>query len=90
MKGHMPVTARERDNLAAGRAARSLAWITSNVFGDWAVQSGWFARALTILDEAGEERAEAGWVLILKSFSEPDVNGREERSDPPARPAPRL
>jgi len=68
----------ERDNLAAGRAARALAWITGNVFGDWAVQSGWFSRALTILDEAGEERPEAGWVLILKTFSEPDVKAREE------------
>jgi len=68
----------ERDNLAAGRAARALAWITGNVFGDWAVQSGWFARALSILDEAGEERPEAGWVLILRSFSEPDANAREE------------
>ena len=68
----------ERNNMAAGRAARALAWITGNVFGDWAVQSGWFARALTILDEAGEERPEAGWVLILRSFSEPDFNAREE------------
>ena len=26
-------------------AARALAWITGNIFGEWAVQSGWWARA---------------------------------------------
>jgi hypothetical protein len=36
---------RERENMAAGRAARTLAWITGNVLGNWAVQSGWLARA---------------------------------------------
>jgi len=68
---------RERDNLAAGRAARMVAWITGSVFGDWAVQSGWFARARTILEEAGEDRREHGWVLTMRSFSEPDAQVRE-------------
>jgi tetratricopeptide (TPR) repeat protein len=68
---------RERDNLAAGRAARMVAWITGSVFGDWAVQSGWFARARTILEEAGEDRREHGWVLTMRSFSEPDAQARE-------------
>ncbi|MGH9231436.1 MAG: hypothetical protein ACRD07_22375, partial [Acidimicrobiales bacterium] len=36
---------KDGDKMAAGRAARSAAWITGNVFGDWAVQNGWFARA---------------------------------------------
>jgi len=53
---------RERQNMAAGRAARTLAWITGNVLGDWAVRSGWLARARTILEEAGEDRPEHGWV----------------------------
>ena len=48
--------------MAAGRAARTLAWITGNIFGEWAVQSGWLARARTILEEAGEDRPERGWV----------------------------
>jgi predicted RecA/RadA family phage recombinase len=52
---------RERRSMAAGRAARSAAWITGNVFGEWAVQSGWHARAATILEEAGEDRPERGW-----------------------------
>jgi DNA-binding NarL/FixJ family response regulator len=68
---------RERQNMAAGRAARTLAWITGNVLGDWAVRSGWLARARTILEEAGEDRPEHGWVLIIKAFSEPDAQVRE-------------
>jgi DNA-binding NarL/FixJ family response regulator len=68
---------RERQSMAAGRAARTLAWITGNVLGDWAVRSGWLARARTILEEAGEGRREHGWVLIIKAFSEPDARVRE-------------
>jgi len=68
---------RERENLAAGRAARMVAWITGNIFGDWAVQSGWFARACTILEEVGPDRPEHGWVLVMKTFSEPDAQVRE-------------
>ena len=68
---------RERQSMAAGRAARTLAWITGNVLGDWAVRSGWLARARTILEEAGEDRPEHGWVLIIKAFSEPDAQVRE-------------
>ncbi|MGH2817341.1 MAG: LuxR C-terminal-related transcriptional regulator [Actinomycetota bacterium] len=63
--------------MAAGRAARTVAWITGNVLGDWAVQSGWFARARTILEEAGEDQPERGWVLIIKAYSEPDAQVRE-------------
>jgi hypothetical protein len=55
----------------------SSAWITGNVFGDWAVQSGWFARAVRILEEAGEDGPERGWVLVMKSLPEPDVGVRE-------------
>ena len=48
---------REGRSMAAGRAARTVAWITGNVFGDWAVQSGWFARAGTILEATGPTAA---------------------------------
>jgi hypothetical protein len=68
---------REGRSMAAGRAARAVAWITGNVFGDWAVQSGWIARAGTILEEAGQDRPERGWVLIMRSYAEPDVPTRE-------------
>jgi DNA-binding NarL/FixJ family response regulator len=68
---------RERNPTAAGRAALTSSWITGNVLGDWAVQSGWLARARTILEEAGEDGPEHGWVLIITAFSEPDVQVRE-------------
>jgi hypothetical protein len=41
---------RDGTAMAAGRAARTLAWITANVLGDWAVRSGWLARARSILE----------------------------------------
>ena len=68
---------RERQSMAAGRAARTVAWITGNVLGDWAVRSGWLARARALLEEAGVDRPEHGWVLIIKAFSEPDAQVRE-------------
>jgi DNA-binding NarL/FixJ family response regulator len=68
---------REHESMAAGRAARTVAWITGNVLGDWAVRSGWLARARTILAAAGEDRPEHGWVLILEASSEPDAQARE-------------
>jgi tetratricopeptide (TPR) repeat protein len=64
---------RERQSMAAGRAARTVAWITGNVLGDWAVRSGWLARARALLEEAGVDRPEHGWVLIIKAFSEPEA-----------------
>jgi tetratricopeptide (TPR) repeat protein len=66
-----------RDHMAAGRAARAVAWITGNVLGDWAVQSGWLARAQSTLKEAQEDRPEQGWVLIIKAWLEPDAKTRE-------------
>ena len=60
-----------------GRAARTLAWITGNVLGDWAVRSGWLARARTLLEEAGQDGPEHGWVQIIRAFSEPDARVRE-------------
>jgi DNA-binding CsgD family transcriptional regulator len=68
---------REHQSMAAGRAARTAAWITGNVLGDWAVRSGWLTRARTLLEEAGDDRPEHGWVLIIKAFSEPDPQVRE-------------
>ena len=68
---------REGQTVAAARVARILAWITGNVLGDWAVQNGWLARALRILAEVGEDAPEHGWVLIIKSYTEPDAAARE-------------
>jgi hypothetical protein len=63
--------------MAAGRAARTVAWIAGNVMGEWAVESGWRARARTILEEAGEDGPERGWVPMIRTFSEPDAQARE-------------
>jgi DNA-binding NarL/FixJ family response regulator len=68
---------KDGEHMAAGRAARTVAWIVGNVLGDWAVQSGWFARARTILEEAGEDGPERGWVLIIRAYSEPSAEVRE-------------
>jgi DNA-binding CsgD family transcriptional regulator len=67
----------ERRFLDAGRAARTVSWITGNVLGDWAVQSGWLGRARSVLVEVGEEGREHGWALILQAFAEPDPDARE-------------
>jgi DNA-binding CsgD family transcriptional regulator len=68
---------RERDPTAAGRAARTASWITGNVLGDWAVRGGWLARARSILQEAGGDGPEHGWVLLISAFTEPDPRVRE-------------
>jgi DNA-binding CsgD family transcriptional regulator len=68
---------REHEFLAAGRAARTVAWIAGNVLGDWAVQSGWLARARSLLAELGEDSPEHGWALILAAFAEPALGVRE-------------
>jgi tetratricopeptide (TPR) repeat protein len=41
------------------------------------VRSGWLARARALLEEAGVDRPEHGWVLIIKAFFEPDAQVRE-------------
>jgi DNA-binding CsgD family transcriptional regulator len=68
---------RERQFLAASRAARTVSWITGNVLGDWAVQSGWLGRARSVLAEVDEDSPEHGWALILQAFAEPDPAVRE-------------
>jgi DNA-binding NarL/FixJ family response regulator len=68
---------RERQYPAASRAARTVSWISGNVLGDWAVQSGWLGRARSILTELGEDSPEHGWALINESFAELDAGARE-------------
>lgn len=65
------------DLLGAARAARMLAWMHGNMFGDWAVRSGWLGRARTLLEAAGEESAEYGWVLMLEAENEADPARKE-------------
>jgi DNA-binding NarL/FixJ family response regulator len=68
---------REGNYLAAGRTARMVSWISGNVLGDWAVQSGWLARARSVLAEIGEDSPEHGWAMINEAFGEPDPAARE-------------
>lgn len=65
------------DRLAAGRAARVIAWLHGNVYGDWAVYSGWMGRARTLLEEAGEDSAEHGWVLMSQVVPDGDPARQE-------------
>jgi tetratricopeptide (TPR) repeat protein len=69
----------EGDPLGAARAARILAWLYINVFGDFAVAAGWLARADGLLDDAGEEGVERGWVELTRATKEPYSESRVGR-----------
>ena len=58
---------REGDLLAAARAARTLGWFHGSVYGDWAVYRGWVGRAVSLLEEAGVDSNEHGWVLLAQA-----------------------
>ena len=60
------------DRLGAGRVARIIAWLHVNLHGDWAVSNGWIGRARTLLEEAGPDSAEHGWVLTLQAVPDGD------------------
>jgi DNA-binding CsgD family transcriptional regulator len=68
---------REHNLAGAGWAAVTASWITGNVLGDWAVRNGWLARARAVLEEAGGDGPERGWLLLTKAFTEPDAQVRE-------------
>ena len=51
----------EGDLGAAARAARTVGWFRGWVFGEWAMYQGWTARAVSLLERAGDARAE-GWL----------------------------
>lgn len=69
----------EGDPLAAARAARVLSWLRLNVFGDFAVAAGWLARAERLLEDAGAESGEQGWVQLMRAVREPHGEARERR-----------
>jgi len=62
----------EDNRLSAGRVARVMAWLHGNVYGDSAVSSGWVGRARTLLEEAGDDSAEHGWVLVMQAAPDGD------------------
>lgn len=67
------------DRLGGAAAARMLSWVHGNVRGDWAVAGGWLARATRLLEEAGEDCLERGWIEVLGAGAEADPTVREER-----------
>jgi hypothetical protein len=60
---------REGNLLAAARAARTLGWFHGSVYGDWAVYRGWVGRAVSLLEQAGVDSNEHGWVLLARAQS---------------------
>lgn len=65
---------REGDLLAAARAARTLGWFHGSVYGDWAVCRGWVGRALSLLEQAGADSNEHGWVLVAQAQAGGDLD----------------
>jgi DNA-binding CsgD family transcriptional regulator len=68
----------EGDQLAAIRVARMLSYMYGAIMGDWAVSSGWLARAESLLAGTGDT-GEAGWVALNAGMFEPDRARKEER-----------
>lgn len=66
------------DQNSAIRVARTLAYMYGSVVGDWAVGSGWIARAQTLLLD-DPESVEAGWVALNLGMFEPDRPTKEHR-----------
>jgi DNA-binding CsgD family transcriptional regulator len=66
---------RDGDALAAARTARLLAWLHGNVYGEWAVASGWTARAIGLLEPVDQPSAR-GWVLQLRAYADPDLDSQ--------------
>lgn len=68
---------REGQTVGAARVARIWPGSPATCAGIGRVHNGWLSRALRILIEVGEDAPEHGWVLIIKSYTEPDAAARE-------------
>ena len=55
------------DGAAAARVARTLGYLHGTTAGDWAVASGWIARAKTLLNDEPES-GERGWVALTEGM----------------------
>jgi DNA-binding NarL/FixJ family response regulator len=66
------------NQLSAVRVARQLAPAYGMVLGDWAVSSGWMARAQTLLGE-GTDSPESGWVALNVGMFESDRSRKDEQ-----------
>jgi DNA-binding NarL/FixJ family response regulator len=65
------------DGLGAARMARIVAWLHGTIYGEWAIASGWMGRAHTLLEEAGTDSAQHGWLLILQAMPDGDPVAQE-------------
>jgi DNA-binding CsgD family transcriptional regulator len=70
---------RRGDQVAAARCARWLA-LGLRLRGEHAQCNGWLARAQRLLDDAGNDSVEYGYLLELGNFFEPDPAAAHERS----------
>jgi DNA-binding NarL/FixJ family response regulator len=62
--------------LDAVRCARTIAYFSA-VHGDWAVQSGWVARARSLLSEAEAGDLERAWLDLFDAFASSDLGATE-------------
>jgi ATP/maltotriose-dependent transcriptional regulator MalT len=69
----------EDDALSAARAARVLAWLHLNLYGDLALAGGWLSRAERLLEQADEDTVERGWADVVHAILEPYGESRERR-----------
>jgi DNA-binding CsgD family transcriptional regulator/tetratricopeptide (TPR) repeat protein len=59
--------------LAAARSARTVAWFRGYLYGEWALFEGWMGRARRVLEQAGEDSQEHGWVLLADAMAGDDL-----------------
>lgn len=67
----------EQQHLGAVRVARTLPMLYGTILGDWAVASGWLARAQTALATV-DDPEEQGWVALNSAMFEPDRNAKHD------------
>jgi hypothetical protein len=66
------------NGLGAVRVARMLGYLYGIVVGDWAIGSGWIARAQHLLD-AAIDSSERGWVALTLGMFERDRSVKHRR-----------
>jgi DNA-binding CsgD family transcriptional regulator len=65
---------REGALLSAARAARTVSWFRGWIYGEWAVASGWMSRTRGLLEQAGDNTQERGWVLLADAAAGSDLD----------------
>jgi DNA-binding CsgD family transcriptional regulator len=65
---------REGDLLGAARSARTISWFRGWIYGEWAVANGWMALTRGLLEQAGDNTQERGWVLLADAQAGDDLD----------------